>query len=447
MGVVTICGGLYDTIFLPADGRWPTDAVAHRMMKRDSFVCSGARTGLSGVRPMPVMPPFSTVRSPIGNGRRNDSHTDRRAAPQSNVDQGHKQKWTASRPFRKLRNLLGELVMADRLPPHLQLIQMGRAHVVSRTVYAAAKLGLADQLATEPKSAAELAGPMRVHAPSLHRLMRTLASLGILTEQTGQRFALTNLGEALKTGAPGSARSSLLFSGSPWSQSGWDNVIYSIETGNTGFEKAQGVSLFDYLAEHPEDASLFSEMMVGLHSQEPPAVAAAYDFSIFKTVVDVGGASGNMLSAVLVHHSGPRGILFDRPHVVHDAPSLLAGKGVSERVTIEPGDFFTSVPTDADAYILSHIIHDWNEDQCLTILGHVRKAMNPAGRLLIVEMVLPPGDTPHPGKMLDMAMLVQTGGQERTAAEYRILLSKAGFHLAQVVPTNSAASIMEAVVA
>ena len=208
-----------------------------------------------------------------------------------------------------------------------------------------------------------------------------------------------------------------------------------------------GVSFFDYLAQHPDDASLFSETMVGFHSQEPSAVAAAYDFSIFKTVVDVGGATGNMLATVLASHSGPRGILFDRPHVVQDAPALLDARGVSNRVTIEPGSFFESVPTGADAYILSHILHDWNEDQCLTILEQVRKAMNPAGRLLIVEMVILPGDAPHPGKMLDMAMLVQMGGQERTADEYELLLSKARFRLAQVVPTNSAASILEAVTA
>jgi hypothetical protein len=341
--------------------------------------------------------------------------------------------------------------MADNkpedLPPHVQLIQMGRAFIVSRTVYAAAKLGLADQLSSGPKSAAELADPMHLHAPSLHRLMRTLASLGILTERPEQRFALTNLGEALKTGARGSARSTLMFIGSPWFQSGWDNMVHSVQTGDPGFEKAQGVSFFDYLAQHPEDASRFSKAMVGIHSQEPPAVAAAYDFSTFETIVDVGGATGNMLAAVLSNHVGPRGILFDRPHVVKDAPALLDAKGVSDRVTIETGDFFKSVPAGADCYILSHILHDWSEDQCLTILGHARKAMNAAGRLLIVEMVLPAGDAPHLGKMLDMVMLVQMGGQERTGADYELLLSKAGFRLARVVPTNSAASIVEAVVA
>ena len=184
------------------------------------------------------------------------------------------------------------------LPPHLQLIQMGRAFIVSRTVYVAAKLGLADQLASGPKSAAELAGPMQVHAPSLHRLMRTLASLGILTERKEQRFALTDLGEALKTGAPGSARSTVIYSGSPAAQSGWRSIwTISVETGKPGFEKAQGIPVFDYLAQHPEEASLFSEMMVGLHNQEPPAVAAAYDFSVFKIIADIGGATGNMLAA------------------------------------------------------------------------------------------------------------------------------------------------------
>jgi O-methyltransferase domain/Dimerisation domain len=333
------------------------------------------------------------------------------------------------------------------LPPHVQLIQMGIAFAASRIVYAAAKLGLADQLAAGPKSAAEIADPMDAHAPSLHRLMRTLASLGILTEQSDQRYALTTLGAALKTGARGSARETVLTVGSLWAQNAWDHLVHSIQTGQSGFERAQGVPLFDYLAQHPEDASVFSEAMVGLHGEEPPAVAGAYDFSTFKTIVDVGGATGNLLAAILARHVGPTGVLFDRPHVVADAPALLKAKGVSDRVKVEAGDFFKTVPAGGDAYILSHIIHDWSEDQCLTILGHVRKAMNSNGRLLIVEMVLPAGDTPHPGKMLDIAMLVWSGGQERTEAEYGPLVGKAGFRLARVVPTNSPVSVVEAVLA
>ncbi len=330
------------------------------------------------------------------------------------------------------------------VPPHAQLIHMCTAAWVSAVVYAAAKTGLADQLAAGPRNAAELAGPMRMHAPSLHRLMRTLASLGILTERDAQRFALTPLGEALKTGAPGSARATLIaFGGSFWH--GWEEIVYSLETGHTGFDKAHGMPLFEYLRQHPADASYFSEAMVGFHGDEPPAVARAYDFSGFTNVVDVGGATGNLLAAILSSHAGPRGVLFDMAHVVADAPALLKSRGVENRVTIEAGSFFETVPPGGDCYLLSHIIHDWNEDRCLTILGHCRKVMTPGGRLLIVEMVLPAGDTPHPGKVLDMVMLVFPGGQERTEAEYASLLGKAGFRLTRVVPTASAVSVVEAV--
>jgi SAM-dependent methyltransferase len=275
--------------------------------------------------------------------------------------------------------------------------------------------------------------------------MRTLASLGILTERDPQFFALTPLGEALETGAPGSARATLIaFCGQSFWH-GWEEILYSMETGNAGFDKACGMPLFEYLRQHPADASYFSEAMVGFHGAEPPAVAAAYDFSGFKTVVDVGGATGNLLAAILSAHAGPRGVLFDRPHVVRDAPALLKACGVEERVTIEAGDFFETVPAGGDAYLLSHVIHDWKEDQSLTILGHCRRAIKPDGRLLIVEMVLPAGDTPHPGKILDMVMLVFPGGQEHTEAEYASLLGKAGFRLSRVVATASAVSVVEAV--
>jgi hypothetical protein len=222
-------------------------------------------------------------------------------------------------------------------------------------------------------------------------------------------------------------------------------MLYSLKTRSTGFEKANGMPLFEYLAQHPEEASYFSEAMVGFHGAEPPAVAAAYDFSGVKTVVDVGGATGNMLAAILSRHSGLRGVLFDRSHVVRDAPALLKGRGVEQRVTIEAGDFFETVPAGGDAYLLSHIIHDWNEEQCLTILGHCRKVIKPDGRLLIVETVLPTGDTPHQGKVQDMVMLVVPGGQERTEAEFASLLDKAGFRLRRVVPTTSVVSIVEGV--
>lgn len=333
----------------------------------------------------------------------------------------------------------------EALPPSAQLVQMASAYWVSRIVHAAAKLDLADRLAKGPKSAAEIAGRAELDPRALHRLMRSLASLGILTETGDQRFALTPLGEALKTGAPGSARASILTLCSPWFAGAMDQLIYSLRTGKTAFEKINFMPVFDFLGKHPEDASLFSETMIGIHGGEPPAVAAAYDFSTLGTIVDVGGATGNMLAAILEHHKGPRGILADLPHVVKDAPALLEAKGVAGRVSIEPHDFFTSVPQGGDAYILSHIIHDWSEAQCLTILGHLHKAMTPTSRLLLVEMVLPGKDEPHFGKILDMVMLALPGGEERTADEYEALLAKAGFKLTRMAPTRSAVSIIEAV--
>lgn len=331
-------------------------------------------------------------------------------------------------------------------PPHAQLVQMGMAHWVSHIIYVAAKLGLADHLAKAPKSADALAGSTGTHAPSLYRLMRTLASLGILTEDGARRFALTPLGDALKTGAPGSARATILTLASDWWIRGFGQLLYSVQTGKPGFEKHLGMPIFDWLAKNPNEASMFSETMVGFHGAEPPAVAAAYDFSGMKTIVDVGGATGNLLTTILRRYPGSRGVLYDLPHVVRDAPALIQEGGLADRVTIEAGSFFESVPGGADAYLLSHIIHDWSEEQCLPILGHCRRAMNPASRLLIIEMVLPPGNTPHPGKLLDMMMLVGPGGRERTEKEYGTLLEKAGLRLTRVVPTESAVSVVEATV-
>ena len=338
-----------------------------------------------------------------------------------------------------------ESVAAAAPPAHVQLIQMCAGAWVAAAVYAAAKLGIADHLADGARSAAELAPVTGMHAPSLHRFMRTLAGFGILAEGEAQRFALTPLGEALKTGAPGAARSALIAFGGPAFWRGWEEIIYSLETGKPGFEKVWGMPLFDYLGQHPDAASHFSGAMVGFHGSEPPTVAEAYDFSGIETVVDVGGATGNMLSAVLARHPHLRGVLFDLPHVVRDAPAFLKARGVDARVTIDAGSFFERVPSGGDAYLLSHVIHDWSEEQCLTILGHCRAAMRPDGRLLIIETVLPEGNVPHQGKLQDLVMLVFPGGQERTEAEYAALLGKAGFRLRRVVPTTSVVSVVEAV--
>jgi hypothetical protein len=318
---------------------------------------------------------------------------------------------------------------------------------ISAAVYAAAKLGIADHLANGPRTAAELAPATDTHAPSLYRFLRTLGGFGILTESNGQRFALTPLGEALKTGAPGSARSTLMAFGAQAFWRTWEEIFFSLQTGKPAFDKTWGMPFFDFLAKDKETASRFSEAMIGFHGAEPPTVAEAYDFSGVRTLVDVGGATGHMLATVLSRHSHLRGVLFDLPHVVRDAPALLQARGVEDRVAIETGSFFDHVPKGGDAYLMSHIIHDWNEDQCLTILRNCRAAMPANGRLLIIETVLPEGDTPHQGKLQDLVMMVFPGGQERTEKEYAQLLSKAGFRLSRVVPTSSVVSVVEGLVA
>jgi len=334
---------------------------------------------------------------------------------------------------------------ADTVPPHAQLIEMART-LKAHIVYTAAKLDLADHLAQGPKSADELAGPTGTHAPSLYRFMRALATLGILTESDTRRFALTSLGEALKTGAPGSARATVLTLESDWWMNGQRGLLYALQTGKCGFEKSLGMPVFDWLAEHPEDASLFSQTMIGLHEGQPEAVAASYDFSAFQTIVDVGGASGQLLTTILGSCRGPRGILFDLAPVVRDAPTLIRARGLMDRVTIQAGSFFEGVPNGADAYLLSHIIHDWSEKQCLTILAQCRRAMHPTSCLLLIEIVLPPAGTPHQGSLLDVGMLLYTGGQERTEEEYAALLGKADLRLTRIVPTSSPVSIVEATI-
>jgi len=330
------------------------------------------------------------------------------------------------------------------VPPHVQIIQMATAYWMSQLVYTAANVRLADHLASGPRSAADLAQVIGAQPRALHRFMRALASLGILTLGTDERFALTPLGEALKSDAPGSARATVLTMAGPMLWKAFGQLQYSLETGKTAMEKIFGMPLFEHLAQHPEQAAQFSESMVGIHGGEPPTVAAAYDFSPFASIVDVGGATGNMLAHILARHPQPRGVLFDLPHVVTEAPALLRARGVEGRVSIERGSFFEHVPAGGDAYVMSHIIHDWNEQQCLTILGNCRKAMKPGAKLLIVEFVLPEGNTPHFGKLVDMVMLTIPGGEERTAAEYKTLLAAAGLKMTRVVPTTSEVSIVEA---
>jgi hypothetical protein len=327
-----------------------------------------------------------------------------------------------------------------------RLMEMTIAHWAGELLLQAAEMSLADKFAgSEPRTAADLAAEYGMRHRELYRYLRALTGLGLLAFAGKDSFRLTDLGAALRTGSPGNARSAVIALIGDMVKPAWKAFDHGLFTGDTGFEKGHGQSLFEYLEKNPGMATFFSETMVGFHGREPPAVAEAYDFSGIGSLVDVGGASGNMLGHILSRHPEVKGTLYDLPHVVADAPKLLEAHGVADRVTIEGGSFFESVPAGHDAYLLSHIIHDWDDDENATILRNVREAMKPDGKLLIVEMVLPEGDEPHMGKMLDMMMMLVPGGEERTPSEYAELLAPNGFRVERVVPTDSAVSVVEAV--
>ena len=327
--------------------------------------------------------------------------------------------------------------------PQARLQGMATGFFLSRLVHLAAKLGIADHLAGGPKSAGELAPATGCDATALYRFLRTLTNFEILSLGADDRFALTPLGDALRSDAPGYARSAILTMGSAAVWNAWGELAYAVETGKSAFEKANGKGIFDYLGENQDVARRFSETMLAAHSAEPAAVAEAYDFSSAGVIVDVGGASGSMLANVLARHESPRGVLFDLPQATTEAAALLRKRGVESRVTFEHGSFFDGVPAGGDIYILSHIIHDWPEERALAILRNCRQVMTPTSRLLLVELLLREGGTPGFGSA-DMVMLVLQGAAERTAREYDALLAKAGLRMTRVIPTTTSASIIEA---
>jgi hypothetical protein len=310
-------------------------------------------------------------------------------------------------------------------------------------LYVVAERSVPDLLADGPRTSVELARAAELHEPSLYRLLRSLSSFGVFTEESPRRFALTPLGSALKTGDPSGARDLMMCA--PWFSRAWAEFPRTVATGQSGMQLAFGMPIWEFFTQHPQESADFNRAVHAVGSAEPLAVAAAYDFSGVRRLVDVGGGIGALLAAVLDRYPRVEGVLFDRPDVIDEARTRLAELGVAEGCEIVGGDFFGSLPENADAYLLSHILHDWDDERCVTILRNCRRAMDRDGRVLIVEMVLPPGDAPHPGKILDMAMLVySTGGVERTEEEYGDLLRRGGFRLARVVSTQSAVSVIEA---
>jgi len=324
------------------------------------------------------------------------------------------------------------------------LTQMAFGALLTQSLYVAAKLGVADLLAGGPRPVSELAEAAGAHERSLYRVMRSLAGVGVFRETAPQTFALTPLAEPLRSDAPGSMRNGLVFMGEEWHYRVWSNMMHSVRTGEPAWGATHGAEVFDYFAANPAHGEIFNGAMTDMSASTAPAVVGAYDFGGLKTVADIAGGHGYLLSQILKANPGLSGLLFDVPQVIEGAGALLEREGVSARVERVAGDFFRSVPR-ADAYVLKHIIHDWDDERAALILKNINAAMGPEGRVLIVETVVPEGNGPHYSKLLDLEMLTSPGGAERTAEEYAALLAAAGLRLSRIVPTRSPVSIVEAV--
>lgn len=333
----------------------------------------------------------------------------------------------------------------QEIPPAAQLMEMIFSPVPAQALSVAAKLGVADLLKDQAKSADELAPALGVKARPLYRLLRALASVGIFNEDQSGRFHLTPLAEPLRSDAQHSVRDFAIYFGADWHRRVYGELGYSVQTGLPAFEKIYGKPFFDYLAENPAPAEDFNNAMTSHSASDSAAVVNAYDFTGINKLVDVGGGHGALIAAILANNPQINGVLFDAPHVVARANDTLATHGVSRRCETVGGDFFASVPSGGDAYILRHIIHDWDDERALTILKNCHQAMAENGRLLVVEIVITEGNAPSLGKFLDLAMMVLVNSFERTAAEYGALFAQAGFKITRIVPTASPHSVIEAV--
>ncbi|CAK6686449.1 methyltransferase [Synechococcus sp. CBW1107] len=324
-------------------------------------------------------------------------------------------------------------------------LQLASGNWVTQMIHVAAELELADHLAAanpEGLTAEELAAQCGADADALFRLLRGLASLGLFAETEPRCFVLTPLADLLRSDHPASQRQFVRMLGGEHYDA-WADLLHSVRTGESAFRHHYGEPVFPWYGHNPERGAIFDGAMTDFSRVETQGLLAAYDFSAITHLVDVGGGRGQLLQAVLRHHGHLRGTLFDQPSVVE--PVVVAPE-LEGRFQVASGDFFHSVPAGADAYLLKHILHDWGDDACLTILGHIRAGLAPGGRVLILEQVIPPGNDPAPAKMLDLNMLVMTeGGRERTPGEYAQLLERAGLRLEAIIATPSPISVVEAV--
>jgi SAM-dependent methyltransferase len=322
--------------------------------------------------------------------------------------------------------------------------RMAFGMVYSRMLYAAAALDLADHLRQCDRSIEELARLTETHAPSLERLLRVLAGYGVFRFMDDGRYALNDVGATLCRDAPVSVRDLVLHLGSEAHVRMWSGILFSLRTGAPAFEHVNGCSLFEYLDANPQDATLFNRVMSMGTSRAIPDILENNDFSGCSRIVDVGGGNGSLLAAILKSATRATGALLECAAGIRDARANPEIAALGDRVDLIEGDFFTSAPEGADVYLLKHVLHDWNDERARAILRTVRRAMAPASRLLIVEVMYEKGDGSTRGKLLDLSMLLMTGGRERREQEYRDLCRAAGLTVARVVPAIGRYCLMEA---
>ena len=318
-------------------------------------------------------------------------------------------------------------------------------HRNTAMLYVAAKLGVADLLANGPQGTEELAQSFGAHGPSLHRLLRGLVAMGVCLEDHDGRFGLTSLGTFLQADRPGSLRGDAVLCGEE-SAGAWGGLLHSAMTGHTAFNHVFGMSQWERRAQQPEQSEHFIARIDQGTAQAAGEIMATYDFSPFRTILDVGGGRGALLVAILKANPAANGILFDQQHVVAGSQPNLAAAEVEARCQVIEGDFFERVPDGADAHILKSIIHDWDDQRSLAILKNCRQALADDGRLILIDRVMPARVEDDPDVVMeDVHMLAITGGRERTEVEYRALFLEAGFKLTQIVATRSWHRVIEGV--
>ncbi|MDX6405429.1 MAG: hypothetical protein QOH70_2884 [Blastocatellia bacterium] len=332
-----------------------------------------------------------------------------------------------------------------QVPPPLAMLQLISGFWISRGIYIIAKLGLADLVKGGPLTASEFAATTGTHGPSLFRVLRALASVGLFTQDAQDRFGDTPLLQTLRSDVPGSLRAFAMTELGEEHYPAWGELLHSVKTGGIAFDQAFGMDVWKYFEQHPDNAKIFNDAMSGMTAQANEALHAAYDFTGINTLVDIGGGHGALITSILLRNPEMQGILFDSPRVIDGARTVIDASDLAGRCDLSAGNFFESVPAGADAHILKWIIHDWDDDQSVTILKNSHRALAKDGKLILVEAVVPADGAPHFSKFIDLNMLVMTGGRERTEAEFRELYQRAGFRLTRVVPTESPFSVIEGV--